>query len=156
MKFQGLIERFATGPQLLRDAVQGMSREQVLARPVPGKWSTLEVVCHLSDFEIVYADRIKRIIAEDRPLLPDGDENLFAARLAYHSRDLAEELRVIDSIHTQLARLLRLQNDADFARVGNHATAGPLTMEQFVERVANHFDHHIGFIYEKRTALGMA
>lgn len=156
MKFKPLVDRFAAGPQLLREAVHGMSREQVLARPVSGKWSTLEVVCHLSDFEIVYADRIKRIIAEERPLLPDGDENLFAARLAYHSRDLDEELQVINAIHAQLTRLLGLQSDADFSRVGNHATAGPLTMEQFVVRMADHYDHHIRFIRDKRKALGLS
>jgi hypothetical protein len=42
-----------------------MDRSQLLARPIPRKWSTLEVVCHLADFEIVYADRIKRVIAEN-------------------------------------------------------------------------------------------
>jgi hypothetical protein len=33
-----------------------MTREQLLARPVPGKWSTQEVVCHLADYEPIYAD----------------------------------------------------------------------------------------------------
>ena len=46
-----------------------MTQEQLIARPIPGKWSTLEVVCHLADFEIVYADRIKRVIAENEPTL---------------------------------------------------------------------------------------
>ena len=59
-----LIDDYLAGPQLLRQAVAGMSPEQLLARPVRGKWSTLEVICHLADFEIVYADRIKRVIAE--------------------------------------------------------------------------------------------
>ena len=155
MKNNDSIDAFAAGPQILRDAVKGMSREQLLARPVPGKWSTLEVVCHLSDFEIVYADRMKRIIAEDRPTLPDGDENLFAARLAYHARELEEELQVFTSIRAQVTRLLRLQKDADFSRIGNHSAAGPLSLQQFIERAANHVKHHAQFIAEKRAALGV-
>src|SRR5262245_13400079 len=155
MKHDKLIAEFAAGPQILRDAVKGMTREQVLARPVPGKWSTLEVVCHLSDFEIVYADRVKRTIAEDRPTLPDGDEKLFASRLAYHSRELEEELHVFSAIRASTARILRTLNDADFERVGIHSAAGPLTLEQFVERGANHVKHHVGFIAEKRKALGV-
>src|SRR5438477_7806028 len=93
-----LVENYLAGPKALREAVKGMSREQIVARPVPGKWSTLEVVCHIADFEIVGADRIKRVVAENKPTLPDGDEKLFAARLAYHSRELDEELQLIGAI----------------------------------------------------------
>src|SRR6476620_1542604 len=113
MKYDPLINEFAAGPQLLREAVKGMSREQVTARPVAGKWSTLEVVCHVADFEIVGADRIKRVIAENKPTLPDGDENLFAKGLAYHSRELDEELQVVGAIRAQVARVLRTLKDED-------------------------------------------
>jgi hypothetical protein len=153
MKYTALIDDYAAGAALLHDAVKGMTREQVLARPIPGKWSTLDVICHLADFEVVGADRIKRVIAEDRPTLPDGDENLFATRLAYHHRDLDEELALIGSLRGQVTRILRTLSDSDFARIGNHTAAGPLTLEQLVERGANHIKHHIKFIAEKRKAL---
>src|SRR5213080_2591994 len=134
MKYAPLINDFAAGPQLIREAVKGISREQVLARPIPGKWSTLEVVCHIADFEIVGADRIKRVIAEDKPTLPDGDEKLFAARSSYHQRDLEEELHLIGAVRAQVTRILRSLSDDDFARIGNHTAAGELTLQQLVER----------------------
>src|SRR3954463_6365547 len=90
-----LIDNYLSGPRVLREAVAGMTREQLVARPVPGKWSTLEVVCHLADFDPILADRMKRILAEDRPPLLGADEQRFAAALAYHARDLEEELAVI-------------------------------------------------------------
>src|SRR5437667_6558465 len=99
-----LVENYLAGPKTLRQAVAGMTREQVVARPVPGKWSTLEVVCHLADFEPVYADRMKRVIAEDEPLLQAGDPDVFAARLAYAARDLEEELNLIDVTRRQMVR----------------------------------------------------
>ena len=52
-----LIDDILAGPAVLRKAVAGMTREQLLARPVPGKWSTLEVVAHLADFDPILADR---------------------------------------------------------------------------------------------------
>lgn len=76
-----LIDDCLAGPRLLRQAVAGMDSEQLLARPIAGEWSTLEVICHLADFEIVGADRIKRVIAEKGPTLLGGDEKAFAARL---------------------------------------------------------------------------
>jgi DinB superfamily len=155
VKYAALIDEFAAGAGLVRDAVKGMTREQLLARPVPGKWSTHEVVCHLADFEIVGAERIKRVIAEENPKLFDADETVFARRLAYGSRELEVELQVIGSIRAQVARILRTLADEDFARVGTHSSAGPLTLQQFVERGANHIKHHVKFIAEKRKALGV-
>src|SRR5436853_1564356 len=107
MKLPAMIDAYLAGPAALRAAVRGMSRGQRLARPVAGKWSTLEVVCHLADFDPILADRMKRIIAEDRPQLLGADENRFAAALAYHQRDLNEELDIIDRTRRQMARILR-------------------------------------------------
>lgn len=155
MKYDNLINDFAAGPQVLREAVRGMTREQLLSRPVPGKWSTLEVVCHIADFEVVGADRIKRVIAENQPTLPDGDEKAFAAALKYHDRELEEELQIIGAIRASTTRILRKLKDEDFARIGKHTAAGPLTLQQLVERGAKHIGHHVAFIREKRKALGI-
>ena len=156
MKSATLINEYLDGLQILRAAVAGMSHEQAVARPVPGKWSTLEVVCHLADFEIIGADRIKRVIAENEPTLFGGDPNVFAARLAYSERNLDEELLLIALIRQQVARILRTLKPEDFQRRGNHSESGPLTLEALVQRMIGHILHHVRFIEEKRTAMGLA
>jgi hypothetical protein len=150
-----LLKDYEAGPELLRKAVAGMKPEQLRARPVEGRWSTLEVVCHLADFEPILADRIKRILALDKPLLMGADEKLFAGRLAYHDRDLAEELAVIDTTRKQLARILRAAPPEAAQRVGVHSERGVLTLEQMLGAAARHIPHHVKFIQEKRQALGL-
>jgi uncharacterized damage-inducible protein DinB len=152
---QEMIDTYLAGPPMLRRAVAGMSREQVTARPVPGKWSTLEVVCHLADFEPILADRMKRVIAEDRPTLVGADENRFAAALAYAERDLEEELVLIERTRSQMARILRTLRPEALARVGVHNERGPRTLEQLLATVSSHIPHHVRFIEEKRKALGL-
>ena len=154
METTTLIDNYLNGPRLLRKAVAGMSQEQLVARPIPGKWSTLEVVCHLADFEIVCGDRIKRVIAENEPTLFGGDPDLFAARLAYHDRIAEEELLLIETIRKQVARILRTLKAEDFQRRGIHSEAGPLTLETLVHRMTDHIPHHVRFIGEKRKAMG--
>jgi uncharacterized damage-inducible protein DinB len=149
------IEEYLKGIQTLRRATAGMTREQLLARPVPGKWSTLEVVCHLVDFEPVYADRMKRVIALENPTLMGADEKLFAQRLAYHERDLEEELTILEATRRQMARILRTLKPADFQRKGQHNEAGPKTLDQLLTTITNHINHHVKFIEEKRRALGL-
>ncbi len=153
--FAPLIDSYLQGPVILRKAVAGMSREQVHARPVAGKWSTLEVVCHLADFDPIYADRMKRIVAEDKPQIIGADENTFAKALAYDQRDLEEELTIIEKTRSQLGRILRTLPDQALQRVGIHSERGVMTLEQFLTSMIEHIPHHVKFIHEKRQALGL-
>jgi hypothetical protein len=153
MNHEALIEQYLAGPELLRRAVAGMTREQLLARPVPGKWSTLEVVCHLADYEPIYADRMKRVIALEQPELLPGDPRLFAARLAYDRRDLEEELACVELTRKQMARILRGLKPEDWQRRGRHSRDGALTLEALLQRVTGHIPHHVHFIEEKRRAM---
>ncbi len=155
MKHSSLLDQYRAGSAQLRNAVAGMTREQLAARPVPGKWSTLEVICHLADFEPVYADRMKRVIAEESPLLLSGDPDLFQARLAYDRRDAAEELTLIETVRSQMARILATLSEADFSRTGKHSADGPLSLAVLLERITSHIPHHVKFIEEKRQALGL-
>lgn len=151
-----LLTTYEQGPIQLREALRGLSAEQVKTPAPPGRWSALEVVCHISDFELVYADRLKRVVVEDRPTLFSGDPDEFAAKLAYNQRDLEEELAVIDSVRRQVARFLRTLDASAFDREGIHSTDGPLTLATLLKRIAGHIPHHVEFIKQKRTSLALA
>ncbi len=153
MAFDDLISEYLRGPQLLRDAIQGMTPAQLDAAPVPGKWSTRQLVCHIADFEPVYADRMKRVLAEHEPPLLSGDPDLFAAKLAYDRRNAQEELKLIELVRKQMVRILRQLEPADFQRRGIHSADGPLTLETLLRRITGHIPHHVKFIEEKRKAL---
>ena len=155
MAHESLIDAYAAGPVLLREAVDGMTAEQLDARPIAGKMSTREVVCHIADFEPVYADRMKRVIAEDQPPLRGGDPDVWAKALAYDVRDLEEELNLIESVRKQTARILRSLPDDAWSRVGIHSEAGPLSLEELLRRITEHMPHHIKFIEEKRRAINI-
>ena len=155
MNISELINDYATGPQKLREAIAGMTPEQIDAAPVPGKWSTRQVVCHLADFEPIYADRMKRSIAEDEPTIFGGDPNAFATHLAYEQRDIEEELLMIESIRKHVARILRTLPPDAFQRKVNHSEDGPITLQSLLEHITNHISHHVQFIEEKRQAMGI-
>lgn len=149
-----LIAAYLSGPRQLRAAIEGMTPEQLDAAPIPGKWSTRQVVCHIADFEPVYVDRMTRVIAQEEPSFFGGDPDLFASRLAYSIRDMDEELKLIEACRVHMARILRSLEPADFARRGNHSENGPMTLEKLLSNIASHIPHHLPFIAEKRRALG--
>jgi uncharacterized damage-inducible protein DinB len=152
-----LADRYLAGVAQLRAAVAGMTREQLTARPVAGKWSTLEVVCHLADFDPILVERMKRIIAmgADVPLLLAADENLFVTALGYHERDAEEELALIEATRRQMARIIRGLTPEQLQLTGNHNKKGLQTLEKVITMATNHVTHHLPFIAEKRKALGV-
>jgi hypothetical protein len=151
-----LIDDYLAGPEAVRRAVAGMTREQVLARPIPGKWSTLEVVCHLLDSEQAYVHRMKRVIAEDRPLLIGYDESRFAARLFYHDRDLATLLDLIEGNRREMAHILRHLPEEAWKREAVHNERGLETLESIVRLEVEHIAHHLRHVSEKRKELGLS
>jgi uncharacterized damage-inducible protein DinB len=150
-----LIATYLHGPATLRKAVAGLDAEALRARPVPGKWSILEVVCHLADSEQAYCHRMKRVIAEENPLLPGYDETRFAAALACPDRDVEEELALLESMRRQMARILRTVPVPTWSRTGVHTERGLMTLEDLLRTEAEHIPHHLPFLEEKRRALGL-
>jgi len=59
-----------------------MSREQMIWRPITGRWSVLDVVCYLADTDANIAHRIKRVLSEERPVFDRVKSELMLAALA--------------------------------------------------------------------------
>lgn len=148
-----LLAAFKAGPAQLRDAIRGMTPNQLSARPIADKWTTQEVVCHLADFEIINAERIQRTIAEENPTVFDAHPDPRAERLFYDRRDCEAELQLIESLRRYHATILDALEPQQWQRTLVHSGDGPLTLRQLVERTTVHIQHHVRFIAQKRAAM---
>lgn len=149
-----IIEAYAMGPAAVRQAVAGLTPEELHARPGPGQWSIHEVVIHLLDSDMVSIDRMKRVIAEDNPPLLNYDESAYIARLHPDAQSLDDALTLLEVGRRQWARVLRELNDEEFARHGTHSVRGRITLAELVELYVEHIKGHLKFIHEKRSRLG--
>jgi len=149
-----LIEQYTRGGEKLRLAIKGLTHDDLIAFPIPGKWSVLQVVIHLQDSDLIAADRMKRVIAEDNPSLIGYDETMFAQNLAYHEQSADDAVALFDLNRKQFARVLRTLDDSAWTRVGTHSERGVLTLGHLLADYVNHLEHHLKFIHEKRKAMG--
>jgi uncharacterized damage-inducible protein DinB len=148
-----LISAYETGIEELQVAVAGMTCDQLRSRPMPGKWSTLEVICHIADCEQFFADRMKRTVAMDRPLLLGADGFRYPEPLHYRDHDLREELDLVAVTRRQMARTLRLVAPDAWQRTAVHSETGLVTLRQLLLHAINHLRHHLRFVAEKRAAM---
>ena len=138
----------------VRQAVAGLSREDLIARPGPGKWSILEVVIHLADSDAIAIDRMKRILTEDNPPLLYADETAYVDRLFSHDQSLEDALTLIEVGRRQFGQVLYRLPEEAFERRGTHNRRGPVTLASMVKGYTDHVDHHLKFVYDKRARLG--
>ena len=153
MQTSQLIDAYLAGIHSLDQSLGELTPAQLRARPVAGTWSILEIVCHLADSEALYADRMKRVLSEDRPPLLFADAGCYVAALACHERDPVEELAFIGLLRRQMARILRAQPAEAWQRVGVHSKEGERTLEQLVAKAVDHLEHHMQFLRSKRQLL---
>ena len=158
-QLQELVEHYARGGEKLALAIRGLTDEDLLQpppaeRPELGRWSIHQVVIHLSDCEQVYADRVKRVIAEDNATLLAFDENRWAKNLNYEEQLAADAVQLVELTRRQLGRVLAKLPDSAFERIGTHSEAGRKRLADLVEGANRHLDHHLKFIHAKRAAMG--
>ncbi|MCE5202855.1 MAG: DinB family protein [Actinomycetia bacterium] len=150
-----LIARYRDGHGLLKNVLEDLDDARLDARPVPGKLSTREVLAHIADCEQFYADRMKRTIAMDRPLLMGADGWLYPEALHYGNRDVRLELGLIEATRAEMARDLEALDAEQWSRVAVHSETGLVTLRQLLLHAIRHLEWHVETILEKRAALGL-
>lgn len=148
------LDAYAAQSTALRDAIVGLTPDEMRQRPGPGAWSIHELVVHVMDSDLVCVHRMRRIIAEDKPLLLAYDENKFIERLAYHETDVHAAAEAYRTAREVMAPTLRRLPSEAFDRQGVHNERGLVTLREMVDLYVWHVDHHLQFLRDKRVRLG--
>ncbi|HEX7221885.1 MAG TPA: DinB family protein, partial [Candidatus Limnocylindrales bacterium] len=64
-----LVEQYRAGYEKIAAALAGLDESALDRRPSDGGWTAREVVHHTADSEMTSAIRLRRLIAEDDPLI---------------------------------------------------------------------------------------
>lgn len=148
---RGLIERYRGGYAAVVGALAGISEAELDARPSADEWSAREVVHHLADSEMTSAIRLRRLLAEDEPLIVGYDENAFRERL-YYDRPIEGSLEALTGARATSADILERLTEAEWGRTGTHSESGAYGVETWLEIYATHGHDHAEQIRRARTA----
>src|SRR5215217_2764626 len=127
-----LIDRYKDGYRVVAEALNKVNDEELDARPGPGKWTAREIVHHLGDSEMTAAIRLRRLIAEDKPVIHGYDQEHFAKTL-YYDRPIAASLEAFEVARRSTAEIVDRLTPAQWRREGTHSEVGPYSVEQWLQ-----------------------
>lgn len=134
----------AATPERIQSMLHNLSDEQLRQRTAAGEFSMVESVCHLRDIEAEgYLPRIKRILNEDGPVLPDIDGGRLALERGYNEQDVHEALRAFTRARTESTNaLLNLAPD-ELTREGMLEGVGTVKLQELLVMMREHDSAHL-------------
>ena len=145
-----LVEQYRAGYEEIAAALAGLDDSALDRRPSDGGWTAREVVHHTADSEMTSAIRLRRLIAEEDPLIVGYDGDEFARRLHYGERAIEPALAAIAAARSTTAQILDGLSDAEWLRTGTHSEDGPYGVERWLEIYAEHAVKHAAQIRRAR------
>jgi hypothetical protein len=147
-----LIDKYREGPAEVDRALDGITDEELDFRIAEGEWTPREVIHHLADSEMTSAIRIRRLIAEEEPVIVGYDQEEFARRL-YYGRPIAGSLLALAGARASTMDFLAEFQESDWERFGTHSEfPGPFTVIGWLEYYADHAHDHADQIRRSRAA----
>ncbi|PUB04350.1 DinB family protein [Paenisporosarcina sp. OV554] len=143
---ESLIEEYGSGYKMLREAIEGLSEDELRFKPASDKWSIHQILIHMADSEMVSTQRLKKVLSEEEPLLMSIDQDAWANALGYEQLDREQYLLLFQLLRSSMLPILAQLTSEQFERVGNYADAGRFTFKELLEYRVQHVRGHLAQI----------
>ena len=150
------LEAAEKSPKQIAAAVSGLPDKTLRYKPAPDKWCILEVLGHLADIEVVYAYRMRQMLADKKPVIAPMDGDDWARNLGYTETPPAELVALYGLNRHANLRLLRRLKVADLGKSAFHPELQrEVTVAEMIEKMAGHGAGHLQQIERlKKDARG--
>ncbi len=143
------LKHHASGYDDLVDALAGANSAELDRAPATDAWTARQIVHHVADGEANGYVRLRRLLAEDCPLLPNYDERQWATALHYDG-PIEPSLAFKKSARDVSLGLLQVLSEHDWQRHGTHTERGTYTMSDWLVDYAEHPHIHADQIRRAR------
>jgi len=147
------IDEIAGLPPKFRQAIGGLSKEQVDTPYREGGWTIRQVIHHVPDSHLNAYIRFKLALTENVPTIKPYNEDAWAKLKDSELTPLEVSLSLLESIHTRWVTLLRSLQATDFERKLNHPESGVQTLNRMLAMYAWHGRHHLAHITGLRERM---
>jgi len=155
-ELKNYLEAAEKSPKQVATAVSGLPEKVLRYKPSPDKWCIQEILGHLADVEIVYAYRLRQMLADRKPVIAPMDQDDWARNLGYLEIPPAELVALYGLNRHANLRLLQRLKRSDLTKSAYHPeTKTDFTVAQLIERMGTHGAIHLDQIERlKKEAKG--
>ena len=150
-ELRSALQDLAELPEHLRNAVDGLSDEQLGTPYRDGGWTVRQVVHHIADSHMNAFIRVRKALTEDAPVISTYDEAAWSG-LADAKAPVEWSLELIESLHARWVMMLQALGEPQWQRTFVHPENGPQTVERATLTYAWHGRHHVAHITHLRAA----
>ncbi len=147
------IAAIAAMPELLREAVSGLSDAQLDTPYREGGWTVRQLVHHIADSHMTAFLRLRKALTENWPVVPGYDEKTFAT-LPDATAPAEWSLEILEGVHARWMMLLQSLTDEQWHRGFKHVERGPMALDYATLLYAWHSQHHVAHITALRERQG--
>ena len=133
-------------PKKLQTLIKPLSKQQLMRRPEPGKWSIAEIVAHLADTELVGGWRMRLILGSNGVSVQPFDQDVWAETLGYSRRDPKVSLETFRVLREANLAMLKSLPKNLWENYGMHQERGKETIAHIVRMFAGHDLNHLAQI----------
>ena len=148
------VEKIAATPAMLRQALAGLTPEQLDTPYREGGWTVRQVAHHVPDSHLNSYIRFKLALTEDEPTIKPYDEATWALLGDSVTTPVETSLCLLECLHERWVHLMRGMSDADWTRTFRHPERGTVSLERNAGLYAWHGDHHVEHIRALRRRSG--
>jgi tRNA-binding protein len=112
----------------------------------PGRWSIAEIVSHLADAEVVFAYRVRMILASPGGPIQAYDQEQWVTSQRAAGSDAYDSLALFAPLRAGNLRLLRSLTADERGRYGVHAERGEESIAKLIRLYAGHDRNHLAQI----------
>jgi hypothetical protein len=146
---RALLERYRAGAAEAEAALAGATEADLDRRPADGGWTPRQVAHHLADSEAMAYTRLRRLVADETPVIQGYDEPRWAERLHYE-RPIEEAMAVVRAVRSASLSLLESLRPDEWERTGTHSESGSYSVDDWLGIYASHCHDHARQIREAR------
>jgi hypothetical protein len=142
-EFQEVVRFLEETPGRIRQLVAEMAEQDLRWKPSVEEFSVVEQVCHLRDLEREgYSARIKKLLTEHQPMLPDFDGSRIARERDYNRQDFESAFQEFARARTENVRLMKTLSPDQLNRSGALEGVGAITLEKLSLLMREHDQSH--------------
>lgn len=106
-------------------------------------WNVVQVLCHLRDYDVLFAERVRLTNTEDTPDLPNPDPEVLAEERDYERQKPSDVLEEWIENRRKLLALYATIDENNWERIGKHPKRGPMTISSQLTLTLWHDANHL-------------